>query len=142
VPDGLESFFAVCDLLHSALTVKILDGRVNLSAGELLDRFFERGVLLADDLVQMCGSQSSMLQLVVGSPGSYSFVLPHVTYQQHPIFPAEPVKEFVDLAGAGKTGFVEHIKMFLAGRGLWLSGKVVLHRVRRNSGLSQLLGSA
>src|SRR5271166_1542730 len=124
--DGLESFFAVRDLLHPALAIQILDGRVNLATGELLYSFFERRVLLAHDLVQMCGSHSGLLQLVVGPSGPDGFVLSHVTHEQNAVLLAESVQEVVDLTGTGKTRFIEYVEMFFLGFGLRISRKVVL----------------
>ena len=139
--DGLESFFAVRDLLHPALAVQIFYGCVNLATGELLHSFFERRVLLAHDLVQMCGSHSGLLQLVVGPSGPDGFVLSHVTHEQHAILLAESVQEVVDLPGTGETRFIEHVEMFFLGFGLRFSGKVMLQRIRLNSGLSEFLRS-
>src|SRR5271157_6423549 len=123
---GLESFFTVRDLLHPTLAVQILDGRVNLATGELLHSFFERRVLLADDLVQMVGSHSGLLHLVVGPSGPDGFMLSHVTHEQNAILRAESVQEVVNLPGTGKTRFIENIEMFFLGFGLRLSRKVVL----------------
>src|ERR1019366_4709219 len=100
---GLESLFTVSDLLHPPLAVQILDGRVNLATGELLDSFFERRVLLAHDLVQMGGSHSGLLQLVIWPSGSDGFVLSHATHEQNAILLAESVQEVVDLPGTGET---------------------------------------
>src|SRR5271169_1879178 len=139
--DGLESFFAVRDLLHPALAVQIFYGCVNLATGELLHSFFERRVLLAHDLVQMCGSHSGLLQLVVGPSGPDSFVLSHVTYEQNAVLLAESSQEVVNLSGTGETGFIEHVEMFFLGFGLRSTGKVVLQRVRLNSCLSEFVRS-
>ena len=123
---GLESFFAVRDLLHPALAFQIFYGCVNFATGELLHSFFERRVLLAHDLVQMCGSHPRLLQLVVGPSGPDGFVLSHVTHEQNAILRAESVQEVVNLPGTGETGLIEHIEMFFLGFGLRLSRKVVL----------------
>src|SRR5664279_5913866 len=130
--DGLESFFPVRDLLHTPLAIQILDGRVNLAPGELLYSFFERRVLLAHDLVQMCGSHPGLLQLVVGPSGPDGFMLSHVTHEQNAILRAESVQEVVNLPGAGETRFIEHIEMFFLGFGLRSTRKVVLQRTRWN----------
>src|SRR5271165_2006828 len=134
---GLESIFAVRDLLHPALTVQILDGCVNLATGELLHSFFERRVLLAHDLVQMCGSHSGLLQLAVGPSGPDGFVLSHITHEENTILPAESVQEVVNLPGASETRFIEQIEMFFLGSGLWFSRKVMLQRIRLNTSLSK-----
>src|SRR5271167_3842123 len=139
--DGLESFFAVRDLLHTPVAIQILDGRVHLATGELLHSFFKRWVLLAHDLVQMCGSHSGLLQLVVGPSGPDGFVLSHITHEQNTILPAESVQEVVNLPGASETRFIEHIEMFFLGSGLWFSRKVMLQRIRLNTGLSKFLCS-
>src|SRR5271157_5895600 len=137
----LESFFAASDLLHPPLAVQILDGRINLATGELLDSFFERRVLLAHDLVQMCGSHSGLLQLVVGPSGPDGFMLSHVTHEQNSVLFAESVQEVVNLPGAGETRFIEHVQMFFLGFGLRSSGKMMLQRIRLNSGLSKFVRS-
>src|SRR5271157_414627 len=139
--DGLESFFAVRDLLHPALAVQIFYGCVNLATGELLHSLFERWVLLAHDLVQMGGSHSGLLQLVVGPSGPDGFVLSHVTHKQHTILLAESVQEVVNLPGASETRFIEHIELFFLGSGLWFSRKVMLQRIRLNTSLSKFLCS-
>src|SRR5271157_4520844 len=131
--DGLESFFAVRDLLHPALAVQIFYGCVNLATGELLHSLFERWVLLAHDLVQMGGSHSGLLQLVVGPSGPDGFVLSHVTHEQHAILLAESVQEIVNLPGAGETRFIEHVEMFFLSFGSRFSGKMMLQRIRWNS---------
>src|SRR5271165_4828880 len=138
---GLESIFAVRDLLHPALTVQILDGCVNLATCELLHSFFERRVLLAHDLVQMCGSHPGLLQLAVGPSGPDGFMLSHVTHEQNSVLFAESVQEVVNLPGAGETRFIEHIEMFFLGFGLRFSGKMMLQRIRLNSGLAKFVRS-
>src|SRR5271165_333905 len=138
---GLETFFAVRDLLHPPLAVQILDGRMNLATGELLHSFFERRVLLAHDLVQMCGSHPGLLQLVIGPSGRDGFVLPDITHEQNSVLRAESVQEVVNLPGTGETRFIEHVEMFFLGFGLRSTGKVVLQRTSLNSGLSRFLGS-
>ena len=50
---GLQSLFAVRDLLHSALAVHVLYGDVNFAMGKLLHDVFERQILLANDFVQV-----------------------------------------------------------------------------------------
>src|SRR5271166_3005781 len=137
----LESFFAVRDLLHPALAVQIFDGCVHLATGELLHSLFERRVLLAHDLVQMCGSHSGLLQLVVGPSGPDGFVLSHVAHKQNSVLFAESVQEVVNLPGASETRFIEHVEMFFLGSGLWFSRKVMLQRIRLNTGLSKSLCS-
>src|SRR5664280_676596 len=139
--DGLESFFAVRDLLHTPLAIQILDGRINLATSELLDSFFERRVLLAHDLVQMCGSHSGLLQLVVGPSGPDGFVLSHITHKQNSVLFAESVQEVINLPGTGETRFIQHVEMFFLAFGLWFSRKVVLQRTRLNSGLSKFVRS-
>src|SRR5208283_5885995 len=91
--DCLESFFAISDLLHPPLAVQTFDGGVNLATGELSDSFFERRVFLTHDLVQMGGSHSGLLQLVVGPSGPDGFMLSHVTHEQHAILLAEAMQE-------------------------------------------------
>src|ERR1039458_280811 len=109
---GLETFFAVRDLLHPALAVQILDSRIDLATGELLHSFFERRVLLAHDLVPMCGSPPGLLQLVIGPSGADGFVLSDITHEQNAILRAESVQEVVDLPGTSETRFIENIEMF------------------------------
>src|SRR5271165_6316881 len=139
--DGPESFFAVRDLLHPALAVQIFYGCVNFATGELLHSLFERRVLLAHDLVQVRGSHSGLLQLVVGPSGPDGFVLSHVAHKQNSVLFAESVQEVVNLPGTGETRFIEHVEMFFLGFGLRSTGKVVLQRTSLNSGLSRFLGS-
>src|SRR5271157_3756866 len=137
----LESFFAVRDLLHTPLEVQIFYGCVNLATGELLHSLFERRVLLAHDLVQVRGSHSGLLQLVVGPSGPDGFVLSHVAHKQNSVLFAESVQEVVNLPGTGETRFIQHVEMFFLGFGLRFSGKVMLQRIRLNSGFSKFLCS-
>src|SRR5271165_1126038 len=109
--DGQKSFFAVRDLLHTPLAIQILDGGVNLATGKLLHSFFERRVFLAHDLVQMRGSHSGLLQLVVGPSGPDGFVLSDITHEQNSVLLAESVQELAYLPGTGETGFIEHVEI-------------------------------
>ena len=116
--NGLESLFAVRDLLHSALAVEIFYGSVNFATGKLLHDLLECRVLLANDFVQVCGSHSGLLQLVIGASGLDGFMLTHVAYEQHAVFGAESLQEFIDLSGAGQARFIDHVEMLVSGVGL------------------------
>src|SRR5271165_1553395 len=51
------------------------------------------------------------------------------------------MQELIDLPGTGKTRFIEHIEMFFLGFGLRSSGRIVLQRIRLNSGLPKFVRS-
>src|SRR5271169_3965447 len=138
---GLQSLFAVRDLLHSALAIEVFYGSVNFATGKLFHDFLERRILLANDFVEVCGSHSGLLQLVVRPSGLDGFMLTHVTYEQHAVFGAESLQEVIDLSGAGQARFIQHVEMLFSGIGLQSSGEVVLQRVGLNSGFCQLVRS-
>ena len=82
-----------------------------------------------------------MLQLVVGPSGPDSFMLSHVTYEQNAVLLAESVQEFVNLPGTGKTRFIQHVEMYFLGFSLRFLGKMMLQRIRLNSGLAKFVRS-
>ena len=112
--NGLQSLFAVRDLLHSVPAVEVFYGSVNFATGKLLHGCLERRILLVNDVVQVSGSHSGLLQLVIGASALDGFMLKHVADSQGAVFGAETIQEFIDLSGAGQTRFIRHVEIFVS----------------------------
>ena len=90
-----------------------LKGRGGLSLGKKFDGGFESRVFLADNLIQLGGPHSGLLQLLEWPPGFDALVLARVADQEHAVVGAEPRKEVANLVGAGETRLIEEVEVLL-----------------------------
>jgi hypothetical protein len=109
--DRFHALVPVDDLVHAALPLEILDGLLDFTAGELLDRFLERRVVLPDDLLELRCPHPCFLQLLKWPARFHPLMLPDVAHQDHSITVVKSVQEFVHLLGACQTRFVDKIEM-------------------------------
>jgi hypothetical protein len=66
--------------VHAPLAVKILNRCSHVFSRKLFHNFFQCRLLLAYDLIQLCGMHSGFLQLVIGSSGFDRFMLANVAH--------------------------------------------------------------
>jgi hypothetical protein len=90
-----------------------------LAFGQHLDSGLQRRVFLADNLVELGGAHSGLLQLLERATCFDALVLACVADQEYAIVAAETRKELAHLVGAGKTRFIDKVKVPLFG-GRWV----------------------
>ncbi len=78
----------------------------------MLDRLQQlRGFSLTHDLVKLGGLHPGVDQLLEGLAGFDALMLAGVADEQHAVAGFEFGEEVAHLFGAGKTGFIDHVKM-------------------------------
>ena len=80
-----------------------------------LDGGFQRRVFLANDLVELGGAHSGLLQLLEGAARFDALMLAGVADQEHAVVGAETRKELAHLVGAGKARFIDKVEVPLFG---------------------------
>ena len=110
-----DAFFSVGNFLHAALFLERFKGSGYLAAGQQFDDGLQRRVFLPNDLVELGGAHSGLLQLLEGAACFYALVLPGVADQEYAVVGAETRKELAHLVGAGKTRFIDKLKVLLFG---------------------------
>jgi hypothetical protein len=100
--------------MYAALFIESRDTISYISTGKLLDRFFERRVLLPNDLIEPRGSHSGVLHLLERPAGVYGLMLPRVADQHHAIMLIEPLQEIVNLFRTGEARLIDEIEMPLS----------------------------
>ena len=88
----------------------------DLAIGQHFDSGFERRVFLPDDLVELCGSHSSLLQLLKWAARFNALMLAHIADQQHAVIGTEAGEKLAHLVGAGKARFIDEVEMSSARR--------------------------
>ena len=89
-----------------------------MAFGQQFDGGFQRRVFLANDLIELGGAHSGLLQLLERTACFDALVLARVADQEHAVVGAETRKEFAHLVGAGEAGFIDKIEvpLLLSGR--------------------------
>ena len=96
--------------MHSALTVKAVNGSANLTARQLLDSLLQFRVFLAHDFFEPHRPHSGFLKLCERTARFDRLVLPRVAYKQNPVSLMKPFHELVYLARRSERRLVEHIE--------------------------------
>ena len=115
----------VGNLLDAALLLERFKGGGDLASGKQLDRGLQRRVFLANDLIELGGAHSGLLQLLEWTACFDALMLAGVADQEHAVVGAKTRKKLAHLVGAGKARFIDKIEMLL-----FLSGTVWADRAR------------
>jgi hypothetical protein len=101
---------------------------------------------LPEDLIELRGAHSSLLQLLEGLSGVDTLVLARVANEQHLVVRPDATQKFPHLFGAGEARFIDHVQMPPRGvlRNLLLAaaGEETLQRLCGDACLAELLRSA
>src|SRR5208283_1796484 len=112
--DGADALDSVRNFPHTALLAERVERSGDLSRGQHFDGGFQRRVFLADDLVELGGTHSGLLQLLERPARFDALMLAGVADQEHSVIAIKPRKKVAHLVGAGEAGFVNQEESFLS----------------------------
>jgi hypothetical protein len=102
---------------------------------QIVNDLFQARIRLPNDLVELCGLHSGVLQLLEGASGFDTLVLSGVADHDDPVVRFKTVEELTSLPRADEARLVHHIEVRRPSVVRGSLGQVTLKRGRRNSRL-------
>ena len=81
---------------------------------QIVNDLFQARIRLPNDLVELCGLHSGVLQLLEGAPGFDTLVLSGVADHDYPVVRPQAIEKLAGLTRADETRFVDHVQVPLA----------------------------
>jgi hypothetical protein len=144
--DGLNALGIVGYLGDAALLLQERQADCSLVLRQVFDRAKQLRVFLAHDLVKLRSLHPGLLHLLEGLASIDALMLARVADKKHSILRPDLLHECLHLAGAGQTGFINHIEVAAVGIAAELllaaACKKALQSASGEASVAQLSGGA